>query len=79
MSLTVACPNCKRPVPWGPESPFRPFCCERCRLIDLGEWFDETHRIPGPPHDDQADDWIDKDGAVDDPDAANGDPRLLPH
>lgn len=49
MTRTVACPNCGAPVPWGPASPFRPFCSERCRLIDLGDWFDERHRIPGPP------------------------------
>jgi endogenous inhibitor of DNA gyrase (YacG/DUF329 family) len=33
-------------VEWSPESPYRPFCSERCRLIDLGAWFDERHRIP---------------------------------
>ncbi|QFY90087.1 DNA gyrase inhibitor YacG [Magnetovirga frankeli] len=42
----VLCPNCASPVAWGPDSPWRPFCSERCRLIDLGEWFDEGHRIP---------------------------------
>jgi endogenous inhibitor of DNA gyrase (YacG/DUF329 family) len=33
-------------VEWSPASPFRPFCSDRCRLIDLGAWFDERHRIP---------------------------------
>jgi len=86
MSLTVACPNCKRPVAWGPESPFRPFCSERCRLIDLGDWFDETHRIPGPPQDDWSDNGSDNESdhwpnnrPDEDPDAANGEPRLQPH
>jgi len=45
MSKTVACPHCGRPVVWGEESPFRPFCSERCRLIDLGGWLDESYRI----------------------------------
>lgn len=45
---TVACPNCGRSVPWVRESRWRPFCSERCRLIDLGEWFDEDHRISEP-------------------------------
>lgn len=27
-------------------SPFRPFCSERCRLIDLGAWASESYRIP---------------------------------
>jgi len=44
---TVACPTCQRPVVWSTESPFRPFCSERCRLIDLGAWVSEQHAIPG--------------------------------
>jgi uncharacterized protein len=43
----VHCPNCSKPVAWTPESPWRPFCSERCRLIDLGQWFSEEHAIPG--------------------------------
>ena len=46
----VNCPTCQKPVEWSEKSPFRPFCSERCRLIDLGEWADEGHRIPGKPH-----------------------------
>jgi uncharacterized protein len=46
MVTTVKCPTCRRPVDWTPDSPYRPFCSERCRLIDLGAWFDEKHRIP---------------------------------
>ena len=45
MPKTVAFPHCGRPVVWGEESPYRPFCSERCRLIDLGDWLDERHRI----------------------------------
>ena len=41
----VSCPTCKKPVPWTKESKWKPFCSERCRLIDLGEWIDEKHRI----------------------------------
>ena len=43
---TVECPTCNRPAVWGPENPWRPFCSERCKMIDLGEWFEERHRIP---------------------------------
>jgi uncharacterized protein len=46
MVTTVKCPTCKRPVEWSPESAYRPFCSDRCRLIDLGAWFSEQHRIP---------------------------------
>jgi uncharacterized protein len=45
--LEVSCPNCGKPVKWSPESRWRPFCSERCRLIDLGQWFSEEHAIPG--------------------------------
>jgi hypothetical protein len=44
--LEVPCPNCGKPVKWAPESPWRPFCSERCKLIDLGTWFSEEHAIP---------------------------------
>ncbi len=44
---TVPCPTCQRPVEWSEASAFRPFCCERCKLIDLGAWITEKHAIPG--------------------------------
>lgn len=46
---TVACPTCEKPVEWGEQSPARPFCSERCKLIDLGAWAAEEHSIPGEP------------------------------
>jgi endogenous inhibitor of DNA gyrase (YacG/DUF329 family) len=42
----VKCPTCRREIDW-PNSPFRPFCSERCRLIDLGAWLSEQRAIPG--------------------------------
>jgi endogenous inhibitor of DNA gyrase (YacG/DUF329 family) len=33
-------------VDWSAESAHRPFCSERCRLIDLGAWLTEQHKIP---------------------------------
>ncbi|MEJ2645846.1 MAG: DNA gyrase inhibitor YacG [Gammaproteobacteria bacterium] len=45
----VSCPTCGQPVEWTPANTWRPFCSERCRLIDLGAWFEEEHRIPGEP------------------------------
>lgn len=44
----VKCPTCQREIDWS-QSPFRPFCSERCRLIDLGAWLTEKHAIPGEP------------------------------
>jgi len=46
MTTKVPCPQCGRPVAWSAASPFRPFCSERCKLIDLGDWLAENHRIP---------------------------------
>jgi endogenous inhibitor of DNA gyrase (YacG/DUF329 family) len=45
--LMVKCPTCGKPVSWHPRTPWRPFCSERCRLIDLGAWLAEDNRIPG--------------------------------
>jgi endogenous inhibitor of DNA gyrase (YacG/DUF329 family) len=44
---TFPCPTCQRPVEWSAAAKWRPFCSERCRLIDLGAWMAEQHAIPG--------------------------------
>ena len=43
--MQLRCPTCRREIDWV-ESDFRPFCSERCRLIDLGGWLAERHVIP---------------------------------
>lgn len=42
----VACPNCKALSEFSPRNPYRPFCSERCKMIDLGDWANENYRIP---------------------------------
>lgn len=42
----VACPQCKRLSEYSAANKYRPFCSERCRLIDLGQWASENYRIP---------------------------------
>ena len=42
----MSCPQCGARVVWGPASPYRPFCSERCKMIDLGAWATESYRIP---------------------------------
>ncbi|MBW6512402.1 MAG: DNA gyrase inhibitor YacG [Desulfuromonadaceae bacterium] len=65
--LTVNCPICRKKVRWE-NNPHRPFCSERCRLMDLGQWADEGYRIPGrTPMADELDNLI-KFPGVDDPD-----------
>lgn len=41
----VKCPTCETDVEWSNKSKFRPFCCERCKLIDLGDWASEKNVI----------------------------------
>ncbi len=49
----IKCPSCNKAVAWLISNPHRPFCSERCQLIDLGEWADENRSIPvDPDHDD---------------------------
>ena len=43
------CPTCGRAVNAVPATPWRPFCSERCRLLDLGAWLDGRRAIAGDP------------------------------
>ena len=43
----IRCPICRKPVE--KDNPELPFCSERCRIIDLGNWAMEKYRVPGPP------------------------------
>lgn len=49
--IIVKCPTCDKDVKWLKENPklnnYRPFCSERCKLIDLGDWANETNAIAG--------------------------------
>jgi len=42
----VRCPTCRREIAWN-GNPYRPFCSDRCRLLDLAAWADERYRIAG--------------------------------
>jgi hypothetical protein len=50
---TVRCPQCGGDSVYGPENPYRPFCSERCKNLDLGAWASESFRVPDetPPDD----------------------------
>lgn len=45
MTRSVSCPHCGASVEWTTNNPARPFCSERCKLIDLGAWASERYRI----------------------------------
>lgn len=42
----VTCPTCKKNALWNHTNKARPFCSERCKLIDFGEWAKENYFIP---------------------------------
>ena len=44
--MRISCPICKNMTTWK-ENPWRPFCSERCKLIDLGKWADSEYRLEG--------------------------------
>ena len=46
MSRTIACPRCGKSSVYDPANKWRPFCSERCKMIDLGAWAAEDYRVP---------------------------------
>lgn len=52
--LMAKCPNCGERFEYSTQNPNRPFCSERCKLVDLGQWFDGSHHIAGPEMDDES-------------------------
>ena len=47
MAREVTCPRCGTRHEWEGNR-FRPFCSERCKMIDLGAWASEKYRVPDP-------------------------------
>jgi endogenous inhibitor of DNA gyrase (YacG/DUF329 family) len=48
-TVRFRCPTCQRPISWDEAFPYRPFCSERCKMVDFGAWVSGTHAIPGEP------------------------------
>ncbi len=46
MEKKIKCPYCGKETVYSPKNESRPFCSERCRLLDLGEWADGKYAIP---------------------------------
>ncbi len=44
--IKISCPICKKETTWQ-DNPWRPFCSERCKTIDLGSWASGEYRIAG--------------------------------
>jgi uncharacterized protein len=47
MGMVIKCPTCKKEGDWF-STPYGPFCSKRCKLVDLGQWFSEEHKISEP-------------------------------
>ncbi len=45
----VRCPACGGDSVYAPSNPYRPFCSERCKNMDLGAWASESFRVPEAP------------------------------
>jgi len=61
------CPICHREVPAGART--APFCDDRCRLLDLGNWLDERYVVQGAPEEDSTGASRDREGDGGDEDA----------
>jgi len=44
--MIIRCPVCRKTTTWE-ENPWRPFCSERCQLVDFGKWVTEEYKISG--------------------------------
>ncbi len=51
----IKCPQCGHLTFYSPDNPFRPFCSERCRLIDLGDWASESYKVSHTNNDNDQD------------------------
>ncbi len=48
------CPRCGKSVPLTKANLWRPFCSERCKTVDIGDWLSERHRIAGETQTDES-------------------------
>lgn len=58
--IKLNCPYCRTATQWQ-NNPSRPFCSERCRLIDLGRWDSEEYAVAGEKAQEAVDDSDDSD------------------
>ena len=53
---TVNCPRCSTAVAWVADNRFKPFCSERCKMVDLGAWANEEYRVAAVEQEDEVED-----------------------
>ncbi|MGE5892698.1 MAG: DNA gyrase inhibitor YacG [bacterium] len=57
--MEIKCPVCRKAVDWE-NNPWKPFCSERCKLIDLGAWASEEYFIPGKKEEEEDESGTDR-------------------
>ncbi len=57
--MKIKCPTCRKKTEWK-GNPYKPFCSERCKLIDLGKWASEEYRIEGKLEDESEQSSLEK-------------------
>ncbi len=50
MKKSIKCPECGKATEYSSVNEYRPFCSERCKLIDLGEWIEGKYSIDSEEH-----------------------------
>lgn len=55
--MKIKCPACKKLVEWEGND-WRPFCSERCKLLDFGNWLNEKYRIDAVENDEEDEDKL---------------------
>jgi len=50
LSKGGGCPQCGKPI----DRKYRPFCSQRCKMVDLGNWLDGSYRLPSEDEPDEA-------------------------
>jgi endogenous inhibitor of DNA gyrase (YacG/DUF329 family) len=55
VAVSVCCPICKKEVAL--DNPNMPFCSDRCRIIDLGNWASEKYVISTPTQQNETEDF----------------------
>ena len=69
----IQCPTCRKEGDWF-AGPYGPFCSRRCKLLDLGKWFNQEHCVSEPLRPEQLEQYADS-TTVPDPDGGDGDEK----
>ena len=63
--MKVKCPTCRKRNEWN-NNPYRPFCSERYKMMDLGSWATDKYKIEGKIDSDDSHDFQSQEKEIDD-------------